>query len=1670
MEPTWETVAGEVRARFGRGQRTAAWRLLEPHWRQGVHRADPDFLQLAHDVAWWLGFETRRFWLGRRIWRTHPDRLWAWARTAFDLVRRGRLLAAWELQRRADRPDAASAEEEAYFALATARTLTHLRDFGGAATALQRAEAAVGPTPSLLRERCWTAWEQDDLDGAFAAMREARATWPEDPFLREQECWFLLQRGDRDEALAAVAGAAAAIECPSLDLMHADALFDAGRAAAARDVLARTAEVQPMERRQRDACHMLLARALRALGDDAAALAALQRAGRGLRKWADRLAAFVAGGEPPGSGRVALAVPYVRQDHVTCSPATMASLLGHAGIAVDQREIAAQITYDGTPSHAELAWARGRGLEMWFFQFDPAVARRLIDLGLPFAVSTRFEQSGHRQALVGYDRALGTFLLRDPGVPILQEVDAEWLDANLRSRGGDCALLLPEDRRHLVPVAELPAGEATMLLQELRQAYERRDLGAAERIGERLLAGDESHVRWEAAVRIANERGDRRWRLELWQQGYERHRDDAYWQYNFARELRSQDRWSAFVELLLRHVGGRSPYLSMLLADHLRHAASTRAEAERLARRAVRLLPRRSGPVKLLADVLWDDVGRRDVATEFYRLASCLEPFDEDLADSYFVACRHLGRTEDGLAHLRERVATLGRRRSGPGATLARALDTLHRRGDAIATLRQALAVHESHEAREQLFGLLLADGQRGEAAALLQEGDHRWRPLALQQARLRLARAAGDHAAAAAALAQAVAIDPANGELRQQLLREVLATEGRAAAIAAAERCVAEHGDDPLLLVRVQEFFDEIEERAAAERLLRRLVAEHPREWWLLGRLQRFLLRNGRAAEAAPMVATMLEHVPDSLAAWLDAIDVADLLGDRDLAVQRADRAAERWAAEPSVLQRRRTLATSAAASRAAVEQAMAAVLASHLPPTGGDLDALVAAANRDLDGEAVQRFLEQVQARFPGQPEIAAARCRWLVHEDPAAAVPIAEQLAADFPWLLDHWLLQARCLRAAGRRTEERALLERLLEREPTLGQAWVELGESLEEEGRTEEALAIYERGIAQAPRHAVLHGMRANLLWTLGDRDAALAAADRAATLDSDYGWARRVQVLWRAECGQADAALRAAEACVRDNPSWSHAHELLAVAHAALGNHDRRVAALQQALRCDPRLGSARSRLLEALLELRRFDEAETVVAEGLQLLGDVPSLLLVRIRIQRFSGELVPARARLRELLVQHPDFEAGWLELLAWLDEERIDDELLALAKDPPAALAERAALHGYAADVHQRRGDLPAAVRSLRRALEMAPGYEWARDSLADVLLRQGEHRGMLELYPGATDPTKVPFRRAAMIADAAAATGHRGRAEQFFERLLREPEADAETLATVDAELRRRHGRRQLALVRAALDASATQRDALRHENCLAVLAGRKDRSFWPRLTRFLGWLPAAEHEIRAARLVYFAERHFSGAAVARWVGRNLRPPIRDVEAWGRLLRALCDGPGARLAIELTAGDFRRQGARGWMLANLAGAHHEREEWDQVQAVAEYALAETPHDHSFWWHRRYLAEVAYRRGDHARCRELCVMATEEFPTVKVKVQQFAALAEMAGAPSWSARRRMLGAALPEILRQAAAADADERGGREPTRLEWRLFWRAVPSLRALLMGLGRPGRRLLALLAG
>ena len=167
------------------------------------------------------------------------------------------------------------------------------------------------------------------------------------------------------------------------------------------------------------------------------------------------------------ASRLVHAVPFIRQHDRTCAPATLAALSRFWGRPADQAEITQAICYGGTFDHQERHWAETHGWTVREFRADWASTVALLDAGIPFALATTATNSGHLQAVVGYDARRGTLVLRDPYERNQSEALAEEFFAAYAFSGPRAMALVPADD---------PAAAASLQAADLPEAALHNDL------------------------------------------------------------------------------------------------------------------------------------------------------------------------------------------------------------------------------------------------------------------------------------------------------------------------------------------------------------------------------------------------------------------------------------------------------------------------------------------------------------------------------------------------------------------------------------------------------------------------------------------------------------------------------------------------------------------------------------------------------------------------------------------------------------------------------------------------------------------------------------------------------------------------------------------------------------------------------------------------------------------------------------------------------------------------------------------------------------------------------------------------------------------------------------------------------------------------------------------
>ncbi|MGC4045486.1 MAG: C39 family peptidase [Armatimonas sp.] len=180
--------------------------------------------------------------------------------------------------------------------------------------------------------------------------------------------------------------------------------------------------------------------------------------------------------------RVQLDVTFVRQNHVTCAPATLTALSRYWGRTAEHLDVVEEICYDGTPGHSERHWADTHGFVTREFTLSIAAAQVLLDRGVPLPSATTGLNMGHLQAVIGYDDRRGTLLIRDPYYPHTSEALAEELIESQRSTGPRAHAFVPIEKAELFDGIELPDAALWDAHHRLLQALQihHREEAAAE--------------------------------------------------------------------------------------------------------------------------------------------------------------------------------------------------------------------------------------------------------------------------------------------------------------------------------------------------------------------------------------------------------------------------------------------------------------------------------------------------------------------------------------------------------------------------------------------------------------------------------------------------------------------------------------------------------------------------------------------------------------------------------------------------------------------------------------------------------------------------------------------------------------------------------------------------------------------------------------------------------------------------------------------------------------------------------------------------------------------------------------------------------------------------------------------------------------------------------------
>ncbi len=1209
-----------------------------------------------------------------------------------------------------------------------ATVLGQLRDFDGAEQWLAKAEK-IGPTNAwLLVERANLFEMQDRYEDALGVLRYALMTQPHFRPAISLAAHLLVLLGRDEEAIRLLDNALQRIECAWLAEQLANLQIELGQFPAARQTLERFAALSPMLEPE-------VLQGLNSQRSDAAYLSGDHPAAIEFARQCDSpyLQEFAKKMQPPGQAgkRVLLPVGFVRQHHMTCAPATLSSLSRYYRMPTDHLNIAEEICYDGTPAHSERKWAVKNGYAVREFRATWEDATQLLSRGIAFTLTTVDPGNAHLQAVIGYDSLRGSLIVRDPFVRHYGEWEAKATFARYQAHGPRGMALVPASHTNVLNSLPLTDAQHYDHLFALQEALENHDRTKATAIYQSMTQRFGEHrITLQAKISLAAYSGNHAQVLSCFEKLLELYPADVNFKLHKISCLRALARRGERLDYLKQVCTGKNsdPLLWQEYARELSEDARLLPQAMRWVKKVVRSAPLNAQNLHLQAGLYWQQQ-KREEALELYRFAACLNDKEERYANSYFIAARHLNRTETAIAFLQDRFQRFGDKSWLPVRTLFQALEQTGQRNQAFTALSEGLTMRPDDGALKLYAAESYARyGKFEQAVALLSEAQNQASHNEWLRTAALIATYRGQLGEALlhwlqVADAEALALD-ANSNVAQ-LLAE---TEGHQAALDFLRDRTMLYPHNADLRQLLIEWL--LNDPAAAEKELRRLIEIDPANDWAQRSLAFVLSEQQKPAEAfaAAVIACQLDPGnPDNFYACGKIQAVAGKIAEAQVAYHQAIKLSADHAQSLAGLM---TTAATPTERREALRFIRQELLTQTIFGDG-----LMTFRDLAKDIFPAEELLPQLRELLRLRPDLPQA---WSVviaqlteMQQLNEALQLGQQVTENFPLSPRAWLDLALVHEAKLAFHDQINALQNALAINPGWALAIQKLADAYERTGRLSLAKAVIEQAITHAPLNAFNHGYLADLLWKNADREKALNVIQHALSLDPNYDWGWRVLRDWSEEMKRPELAVTCARDLTTKRPGDPRAWITLA---RTLKGHDvlaEQLAALERAIALHPRAIEAHSLRSFLLADAERYDEALKACRPA-AFAGELPpELKAAEAYIEAQRGDVKTAINKLRRIVHEEPNYAPGWERLARLYRSSEQNLDYLKAAQELTRLMPQYSVAWGYLGESRLRNNNREGAKEAFHRAISLAPDYDFAGFALFDLHLEDHNVRGATDV---------------------------------------------------------------------------------------------------------------------------------------------------------------------------------------------------------------------------------------------------------------------------------------------------------------------------------------------------
>lgn len=979
----------------------------------------------------------------------------------------------------------------------------------------------------------------------------------------------------------------------------------------------------------------------------------------------------------------------VHQQYKTCLPASLATCASVFEVSLDHREIASQITYDGTPLWRVPDWAQEKGWAFRAFTGNRESAVKLLEMGFPFIYTFATHSFAHAVAAVGCDRGLGTLIYHDPTSGRIGEVLLDHFADDEAPLGPQCLVVAPPERAGELAAIELDGESFARAHLEIRRAFERDSSSRARELIAEFVARDPDSLQaryleaWAALetdnakdvvdsleADLARHPGCHLLQQMVlnaaWASG-----DTAYYR-NLLETIVRRERQPAYA-VGLEWVYP-DPLFQVRLASLLAPSAARRDEAMELLEKALYRNPFLAEGYAQLGHELWRSSKKEDAILP-YRLAACLEPQFEGHAETHAWALKKLGRVDEAVESLRRRVDGLESSAGGGGTwrTLILALEGFGFPDDALACLDEGLELRpEDGELATFAVSFLARYGQIDRAGEVLASCEKLVSRESYLATASQLAFTRGRIEEALELAREWLEETPRDSRARTLWVQLQAITAGPRACEETLRNWVEQHPDDEQLEELYLDHLRENQRLEERRELLARRIERDDLDAWARSELawdefdRLRTLDRGCLEEARE---PFREHVEALAALQPDAVqtralraEVALLDGDVPAALEILEEALVLEPGYTYAIQRLFELT----ASRSPEERLrVVEALDRAFETTVEDLATARGAAlliARHLDRETALAALERWGHASPEDPMIIEARADIHIEygtgrESIEAILPGLELAVERFPLHLGLVFSLADAYQHLCRLPEAIETYGRLLEIQPGQTRARLSMASALERSGQLEEAEACLTLARDHAPLDPEAWSSLAD--WyrrheQLDRAEATLREACERIPWSRDL-WVGRLQML--ISRGKPAEALEVAQELASRTPE--EATNLLIAARTfwqlgPLVTRKQTEETFQRSIALNARLWDAVWDYCMYLCDQADFEQARQVVERYRELEPDEVCPRGALACVTWRSGETTGAIREMRNVLRETPDYDFGWYTLMDWLEEE--------------------------------------------------------------------------------------------------------------------------------------------------------------------------------------------------------------------------------------------------------------------------------------------------------------------------------------------------------------------------------------------------------------------------------